>query len=294
MIQVPYVLLDGAGNRLACVDARGGLLPAASSERSRIAAHVCGRDDIRADSLLVLDHPDSDAPSVVGVDVYNADGSAAEMCGNGLRGVAMMLVDAGEAPPDQPFFIDTGAGPVVVRHRGRRGDDDMVEVDMGYVDVGPDAVGLDRDRARIASDGAVTIDLAGDATLTVQLAVVGNPHAIWIVERVAEIDLARIGPVVERHPAFPDRINLQAVEIVDRTRIVMRSWERGAGATAACGSGACAAATVLHRVDRVDASVVVAVPGGELAIDVTPEGRTLMTGPARELDRGAVGVPNRT
>ena len=295
MILAPYVLLDGAGNRLVCLDARGGKIGAGAAIRASIAQRICSSDQgVGADSLLVLDQPEGSSPSVAAIHVYNADGSSAEMCGNGVRAVTMLLVESGEAPADRPFCLDTGAGPVETVYQGTAADGTAeVEVDMGVVDVGPDAVRTDGEHVEFGEGGSASIAVSDRGhRLSVHLAAIGNPHAVWLVQDTSCIDLARIGPKVEGHPAFPDRINLQAVQVMDSGRARLRTWERGAGETAACGSGACASAAVLFALGRAASPVAIEAPGGVLTITRTELGRMRMAGPARELARGEYRLPN--
>jgi diaminopimelate epimerase len=236
---------------------------------------------IGADGVLRIGAGDDGAD--VFMDYRNADGSIVEMCGNGVRVVAKHVVDRGlVAAPDDVVVIGTRAGlrPVEVR-RGTDGIVTEVTVDMGPAIWDPTLVPFDASDPGAATE---TIEVDGDP-LEVSVLSMGNPHAVTLVHDVGDAPVRTLGPKVETDPRFPKRTNVGFAEVVDTATIRLRVWERGVGETAACGTGACAAAAALHRRGLVDADVEVHVPGGVLRIALSDD-RVLMTGPAIEVAHG--------
>lgn len=233
----------------------------------------------------------ADAP--VFMDYRNADGSIVQMCGNGVRVVAKVVHDLGLVPVavDARLPIGTRAGLRPVRVMGDAVSDTSMVVTHVVVDMGPpvqdaDAVGL----VAGAYDGDVTAfrlaDAAAAAAHDLPAATfagmsMGNPHAVTVVEDVAAVPLARFGPVVERHAAFAEGVNVNVVELVDDVTVRLRVWERGVGETQACGTGACATVAALTVAGAVDGDhpVDVVVAGGILRIERDDRGHMLMTGP---------------
>lgn len=204
------------------------------------------------------------------MDYRNRDGSTVEMCGNGVRVTAKYLVDAGIATPDKDgrVLVHTRAGvkPVVVTERHVDGTVREVAVGMGHASF--DATSL----PYLPVDATAQVDhlplstSSPATTLAIRTVSFGNPHAVTTVDDVAVAPVGSLGPVVETHDRFPNRVNVGFAQVIDRQRIKLRVWERGVGETAACGSGACAAVAVHQRAGILDDEVTVAVPGGELVI----------------------------
>jgi len=216
--------------------------------------------------------------------VFNADGSEAETCGNGIRCFAKYVYEHGMTQSTE-FTIETVAGPNRVALDVEQGEVRGVRSNMGRPEF---------ERAAIPMEGppgeAVEEPLEVDgATYTVTCISMGNPHAVIFVDSAEDIPLAQIGPAIEMHPAFPDRINVEFVEVIDRRTIKVRVWERGAGITLACGSGTCAAAVAAMRtgrVDRTDGAVTAQLELGTLDIEWAEDGCVYMTGPAVEVYTG--------
>lgn len=208
--------------------------------------------------------------------IYNPDGSMAEMCGNGVRMVARHLQREGLLSSDT-VVLETGAGPIIPK----LGEGYSVTVDMGIARFGGEKLaGYEGDAV------AATLQAAGrDFTFT--FVDVGNPHAIiespWPLARVP---LHELGPVIETHQAFPRRTNVEFVTVVDEHAASVRVWERGVGETRACGTGATATAAALVRLGLCRSPVTIELPGGKLVIDVMPDWRVFMTGPAEEIYHG--------
>jgi diaminopimelate epimerase len=222
------------------------------------------RRGIGADGVLQLLAPTSPG-ALARMRVINADGSVPEMCGNGLRCVALALTESG-APSS--FTVDTDAGPRACAVEGS-GNEGQISVSMGIVNV--------------LGDRIVALD---DGPHTFHIADAGNPHAITFEPR-SRADMDRIGRALNAHPAFPKGTNVEFATLTDQG-IDLVVFERGVGFTEACGTGACATVAVACALGKVpyDAAVVVHLPGGALVIDVSRAGVTHMRGPARRVYQG--------
>jgi len=225
-------------------------------ERVRL---LCDRHvGVGSDGVMLLD-------GERGVRIFNPDGSEAEKSGNGLRIFARWLYDTGRAASPR-FVVHTQGGEAVVEVHGAQ-----VTVDMGVP------------RFR---DDLTTIDVVGQRMSVVALSV-GNPHCVILRPRLDVTELRELGPLVERHPAFPNRTNVQLARAMARDRVALLIWERGAGDTRASGSSACAVVAACHRLGLVDAEVDVtaSMPGGDLLVRVDQRGSLWMAGPVEEIGR---------
>jgi diaminopimelate epimerase len=265
--------MHGTGNDFVVTEAA-----ADRDDWAELAERVCDRHfGVGADGLIIA------LPSAMAgrrMRIFNPDGSEAEMCGNGVRCFVKYLLDRGlEEAPEGALQVETMAG--VLEARATRGPDGHVEtvrVAMGRPRLRPQDVG-----ALVEADAPVRdlpLQAAGEA-LQLTLVSMGNPHAVHFLEgATAEFDLERIGPAVERDPLFAHRTNFEVVHVEDRGHIDMRVWERGAGPTLACGTGACAAVVAARLHGRVDDEVEVRVPGGTLHISWDGAGEVYLEGPA--------------
>ncbi len=213
--------------------------------------------------------------------IFNADGSEAETCGNGIRCFAKYVYDRGMIH-DTEFVIETLAGPNQVALKVENGRVVAVRSNMGRPRF---------DRSEIPMIGApgrvLEEDLDVDGrTFPITCANIGNPHAVIFVEDATAVPLAEIGPKIETHPKFPQRTNVEFVNVMDRGNIVMRIWERGSGITMASGSGSCGAALASMITDRVDRKVRVHLVYGELLIEWAEDGFVYQEGPATEVFSG--------
>jgi diaminopimelate epimerase len=252
-----FAKYEGLGNDFIVVEA-----DSPGSMSSELAKALCDRRrGVGADGVLLVLPPVS-AGASARMRVLNADGSVPEMCGNGLRCVALHLARQ-NAQARVDLIVDTDAGPRECAVT-REGDAATVVVDMGEV----------------RSRGTASVDADGK-TFEVALADAGNPHAI-LFGGYSRADVERIGPLIEKDAHFPRGTNVEFARVHDG-RIDLIVWERGVGVTLACGTGACAAAVVARERGLVSATgdVVVSLPGGDLSIDPAPRGRTRMEGPAR-------------
>jgi diaminopimelate epimerase len=216
--------------------------------------------------------------SAASIRIFNSDGSEAGACGNGMRCVAALV---SEETGKGDLTFETAAGVIACT----RNADGRFTVDMGAPRFGWNEIPLARE---FADTRVIDLNVAGVPSLHSPSAVnMGNPHAIFWVDDPAAYDLARIGPALEHDPLFPERANITLAATPARDRVVMRTWERGAGLTQACGSAACAAAVAAARLDCTGRTVTVTLPGGDLAIDWRrADDHVLMTGPVEYEHRG--------
>jgi diaminopimelate epimerase len=276
--RLEFTKLHGTANDFVYVDARRGL----PGDPARLAPRLCDRHrGVGADGLILL------LPSEIAdcrMRIFNADGSTAEMCGNGIRGFAKFVLDSGLLAAN-PLHVETDAGVKALRAELADGRVARVAVDMGT----PEWSGR---RIPVDADGDVIerpLEVAG-RVWPVTCVSMGNPHCVVFVDDVASLPLAEIGPRFERHPFFPKRVNTEFIRVVGPTRLEMRVWERGAGETMACGTGACAAAVAAARTGRAERRSIVALPGGELEIEWRADDHVVMTGDAVEVFSGHIEV----
>jgi diaminopimelate epimerase len=273
-----FTKMHGAGNDFIVLDGIRNALPPIGP----LAARLCDRHfGIGADQLLVAR---SSTTADFRMEIYNADGSQVEMCANGIRTFFKYLRDHGHTTEDE-IGVETLAGIVRPRWAGPG----RVRVQMGRPIFEPAKIPTTLGGGSGQVLG-VALDVGGEH-LRVSCVSMGNPHAVIFV---ADPDLApveRLGPLIENHPAFPNRVNVEFATPVSRRRIRQRTWERGTGETLACGSGACAVAVVSMLESRVDREVTVELRGGELEIAWPgPESPVFMTGPASEVFTGRIRV----
>jgi diaminopimelate epimerase len=245
----------------------------------RLARAVCDRHQgIGGDGLILLRPGDR---SDVRMEVYNADGSRAQVCGNGLRCVAKYAVEHGLVP--QPLVsIQADAGVRLAQCRLAGDKVDSVRVDMG-------APVLEASTLPATVPSRQIIDhpfAVGDATMKITCVSVGNPHAVVFVEALHKVPLVEIGPLIENAPEFPERINVHFVRVDEPDHVTVRTWERGSGATRACGSGACAVCVAGAITGRTDRKITATLPGGNLLVEWADDDHVHMTGPAVEVFAG--------
>ncbi len=268
-----FVKMNGIGNEIVVVDMRDGVsgkdLPI-SADEARAAARPEGAP---YDQLMALYPPRTPGTDAF-IRIYNSDGSEAGACGNGMRCVASLV--ARENGKERLAF-ETKAG-LLSCWRNPNGE---FTVDMGRPRFGWNEIPLAEE---FRDTRAIELQIGPiDQPVLHSPSVVnmGNPHAIFWVDDVNAYDLHRFGPLLENHPMFPERANITLAQIVSREHIAIRTWERGAGLTKACGSAACAAAVAAARLKRTDRKVRVTLPGGELTIEWREsDDHVLMTGPA--------------
>ena len=272
MTQVAFTKMHGLGNDFVIVDGRDGDLAIGGTQARAIGDR---RRGVGFDQLLILE-PAKDAAADLFMRILNPDGSEAEACGNGTRCVAARVMD--ELGRDT-LNIETVAGVMATT----TGADGLVTVDMGPANlewrqiplaVEADTLHLDIENGPLRDPVAVNI---------------GNPHMVFFVDDADAIDVAGLGPALESHPLYPERTNVEICSLSGPDQLRMRVWERGAGITQACGSGACAAGVAAARRGLTGRRVEIVLDGGPLSIEWREDGRVLMTGPVATSFEGTLG-----
>ncbi|MGE0039466.1 MAG: diaminopimelate epimerase [Xanthobacteraceae bacterium] len=272
---IPFVKMNGLGNDFVVVDGRAAPVRIEAEE----AVHLADRErGIGCDQVIVLE-PSRRAD--VRMRILNADGSEVGACGNATRCVAFLVA---QEKGSGEIAIETPAGDLSASVKTI----DNITVDMGEPRFRWDEIPLaepfhDTRQIELQAGPIDRPILHSPAVVNV-----GNPHAVFWVDDVAAIELERIGPLLENHPIFPERANITVAQVLSPKALKIRTWERGAGLTKACGTAACAAAICAMRKKMTERTVRVHLPGGDLVITWTPDNRILMTGPATLEFRGAL------
>lgn len=265
---LPFTKLQGAGNDFVLLDLAEHAPPPGLPWDSA-AVRLCDRRfGVGADGVLIR------LPSEVAdfrMRVLNADGSEPETCGNGLRCFARYLHDRGEVG-DAPFTIETLAGIATPRV--------LLDAEGRFAGV---RVGMGRPREL----GDATLDVDGEAFAATTVSM-GNPHAVIGVSELSEVAFDSLGPRLSTHPTFPEGANVEFVQVVERNCLRVKVWERGSGATLACGSGACAALVAMARKGLANRQANVELPGGTLLVEWGEDGEIALTGPAEIVFSGSV------
>ncbi len=259
----------GCGNDFLFAHAAAveGLDPAA------LASAACDRHTgIGADGLIVVE------PEPLTMRYYNADGSVAPMCGNGIRCFARFCLDEGIVEADE-FPVRTGAGVKTVRIVSR--EPFSARVDMGAPDYDPAAIHVAPGRPTWGFE----LEALG-RTARLYSFFMSTVHTVWFVEDAMDDSLLPAAGAIHRHPMFQEKTNVNLAQVVDASTLRMRTWERGAGLTLACGTGACAAALAARKLGLCGGEVDVLLPKGRLHISIGPDERVQMTGPARRVAKG--------
>jgi diaminopimelate epimerase len=275
-MRVEFTKMHGVGNDFVVFEAP---LPDTLLTPQRLRALADRRTGIGFDQALVLEPPRR-AQSAAYYRIFNADGDEVEQCGNGARCIAALLQRRGAAR-DGALTLDSPSGPIHARVT-----DGEVSVDLGVPAFDPGSLPFD---APTEAD-SYALEVAGQR-LEIGAVSVGNPHAVLIVASVASAPVETLGPAIERHARFPKRVNAGFLEIVTRDRVRLRVYERGAGETRSCGTGACAAVAVGRRRGLLERRVRVEVRGGELQVNWAGVGEhAWLTGPAEISFQGHVEV----
>jgi diaminopimelate epimerase len=264
-----FVKMNGLGNEIVVVDMRATPAPIAAQD-ARAVAQPAGAP---YDQMMAL-YPPRTAGTDAYVRIYNSDGSAAGACGNGMRCIADMM------------FRETGKDTLTFETPGGllscwKGAEPLVStVDMGKPRFAWNEIPLAEEFADTRCIELQIGPIDNPILHSPSVVSMGNPHAIFWVKDVMAYDLSKVGPLLENHPIFPDRANISLCAVPSRDHIVVRTWERGAGLTRACGSAACAAAVAAVRLRKTDRVVTVTLPGGDLKIEWRErDDHVLMTGP---------------
>ena len=266
--------MHGLGNDFIIVDNRGGKI--AEAEAGEDAKKLCMRHtSVGADGLLLLS---VSSLADVRMQIFNSDGSEAEMCGNGVRCFAKYCYENGIVKKTE-FTVDTLAGLNKVWLKLRNDEVESVTVDMGIADW---------ERTKIPMLGAgtcINCDLGvADVDHRVTCLSIGNPHCVMFVDDVDSFPVEKVGTIIENHEVFPNHTNVEFVQICRSDELKVRVWERGCGETLACGTGACASAVAANRLGLADTKVTVCLRGGNLLVEL--KDHVLMTGPAEKVFEG--------
>jgi diaminopimelate epimerase len=274
-VKLAFSKMQGLGNDFVVVDAMNQRFAPDARQCRFIADRRFG---VGCDQLLLVEAP-REAGSDFFYRIFNADGSEVEQCGNGARCFARFVLDKG-LTDQREIDVGTRAGPIRLFVE----DDGQVRVNMGLPRFVPAQIPF---RADAQADSYI-LEVAGEA-LQVGVVSMGNPHAVLRVDSVEDAPVPRLGPLIENHPRFPNRVNAGFMQVAGRDEIRLRVFERGAGETLACGTGACAAVVVGQRQGLLDERVRVRLPGGELVIQWGGAGQPVwMTGPAVRVFDGEI------
>jgi diaminopimelate epimerase len=265
----PFAKMNGLGNDIIVADMRGRAGSVAPGAAVALAADAA----TKFDQIMAIHDPRT-AGTANYIEIINSDGSLAQACGNGMRCVVRALAaETGQ----RLFTFETVAGILSAEEHASG----LISVDMGAPRFGWQDIPLAEE---FRDTRMIELQIGPiDAPILHSPSVVsmGNPHAVfWVDDDVWSYDLARIGPMLENHPIFPERANITVAHVTAPDAITIRTWERGAGLTKACGSAACAAAVCGARTRRTRRAVTVTVPGGPLSIEWRADDRVVMTGPA--------------
>jgi len=283
-MKLKFTKMHGAGNDFIVVDAINQQVDLSVDQWRRLADRRFG---IGADQILVVERP-TDAGVDFRYRIFNNDGGEVEQCGNGSRAFVRFVVDKGLTQA-RSIRVQTMSGII----NPRLEDDGSITVDMGAprlvpADVPFDATGL---AGMAQGDDTLWPLPVGDETVFVSVVSMGNPHAVQVVDDVDAAPVEETGPLIERHVRFPKRVNAGYLQVIDRHHIRLRVFERGAGETLACGTGACAAVVAGIRRGLLDSPVRVSARGGELSIAwAGPDQPVYLSGPAVSVFEGEVEI----
>ena len=288
-MKLDFTKMHGTGNDFILIDCRRST----PDDLPDLARRLCQRRfGVGADQVLLLENS---GQADFKMRIYNADGSEVEMCGNGIRCLAKYVWDRGFSEKD-PLSVETLAGIVRPEKAG-----EMVRVDMGQPLFEPERIPvkiiqdsrfkIQNKEVRSSSQASRIVDYPlkiADREFLITCVSMGNPHAVIAVDGVGSFDVGKYGPLIEHHDLFPNRVNVEFIEVAGKDNIRMRVWERGAGETMACGTGASAAAVAANINGLVGRLVNVTLLGGDLVIEWKEDNHVYMTGQAAEVFEGRV------
>ncbi|MGA8171121.1 MAG: diaminopimelate epimerase [Methylocystis sp.] len=261
----PVLRMNGIGNEILVLDLRGSDIALAPEEARAIAS----QPGLKFDQLMAV-HDARTKNADAALRIYNIDGSLSAACGNGTRCVAWALARNGGP---EHLRLETDAGPIETWRAGER----LFTVDMGRPRLGWREIPLGRD---VGDTGDIALEPPIEGAPARFCAVgMGNPHAVFFVDDADAVDLEKLGPALEHHQLFPERANISFAQLLPRDEILLRVWERGTGATRACGSAACATLVAAARTFRAKRRANIKLPGGDLLIHWRDDDHVHMTGP---------------
>lgn len=270
-----FTKMHGLGNDFVVIDAIHQDVALNAETIRRIADRRFG---VGCDQLLMVERPRTKKVQFR-YRIFNADGSEVEQCGNGARCFAKFVHDK-ELTRSREIPVETSSGVIVLRLL----EDNRVQVDMGVPILRPSEIPFSADQQ--STEYELQVD---EETVTVGAVSMGNPHAVLVVKDASTAPVAWLGPKIERHQRFPKRVNVGFMQVESASQVRLRVYERGAGETLACGTGACAAMVSGRLRGLLDSEVTVHLPGGALTIEWAGEGKpVLMTGPAETVYEGEI------
>ncbi len=272
-MKISFTKMHGNGNDFVVIDNRENL----SIDWDKNAETLCNRRfGIGADQLLLIENSATDD---LKMRIYNADGSEVEMCGNGIRCFAKYVYDR-KIVTSPEMKVETLAGRIIPKVEAN-GD---VRVNMGKAILNGLEIPTTIDKKPVINE---MIDILGN-TLYFTAVSMGNPHAIFFTDNIEAVPLSEWGPLIEHHPLFPRRINVEFIQVLSDNEVNMRVWERGASETLACGTGACASAVACYLNGKTGRDVLIHLRGGDLQISYKEDGTVFMTGGATEVYDGEI------
>ncbi len=279
-MELRFSKMHGCGNDFVVFDATKKPLELSQAQAAFIADRHLG---VGCDQILIVessDNPDADYR----YRILNSDGGEVSQCGNGARCFVRFVHNKGLSNKN-PLEVETASGKLTLHAIN---DSDEVRVNMGEPRFAPHQIPIASEQTKPLYEISVA-----DQKVEFSCVSMGNPHAIIMVDDVMAAPVNELGPLIESHPFFPQRVNVGFMQIKAPDRIALRVFERGVGETRACGSGACAAVVAGHRLGLIDRSTIVELPGGQLHIDWQADSNSvLMTGPATHVYDGCITLPN--
>lgn len=272
-----FTKMHGIGNDFVVIDSLKQTY--SESDIPALSQRLCDRRfGIGGDGIILV------LPSKHGhvmMRMFNPDGSEAEMCGNGIRCFAKFIYDR-QIVPETNINVETMAGMKPLKLTLKGGKVSEVCVDMGCPELTPELIPVKADMSPV-----IGMPLkVGGRRVEITCVSMGNPHAVIFTDDVQSVPLEKLGPLIETHKIFPKKTNVHFVQVIRQNEIKMRTWERGAGITLACGTGACSCAVASHLNKLTERSMLIHLPGGDLQVEWTGDNRVLMTGPAEEVFTG--------
>lgn len=287
-MKLKFTKMQGCGNDYVYVNGFTQQLP--QEKKPELVRRLSDRHfGIGGDGVIFI-NPSAEADFEM--EMYNADGTRSQMCGNGIRCVAKFVYDKGLTDSDRISVISGGSVKrleltVAGKTASERGTVQSVRVNMGSPILKPERIPVIADGEQVVNE----LICVGDNEYHMTCVSMGNPHAVVFMDGVRELAIEQLGPQFETHVRFPERVNTEFVEILDRENVFMRVWERGTGETLACGTGCCATAVACVLNGLTEEKVTVQLPGGELLIEWNREENTVyMTGPAVTVFEGETEV----
>ena len=276
-MKISFTKMHGLGNDFVVIDAINQDIQLSSEQIRSISDRNRG---IGCDQLLLVEAP-ADESVLFSYRIFNADGQEVEQCGNGARCFARFVHEQ-KLTQETTIPVATNSGNIILSLE----QDNLVTVNMGIPEFIPERIPFQADA--VAMHYSLEVN---DQLLDIGVVSMGNPHAVSQVDDVDNAPLSILGPVIESHPRFPNRVNAGFMQVIDQNMIKLRVYERGVGETQACGTGACAAMVIGRRWDLLDENVQVMLTGGTLDISWKAEGEPVfMTGPAQTVYEGSIDL----